>query len=86
MPTNKNVPVPSFLYAERSFDVLQNYCEGLKVPTETRFLLNDLHNRFELTGYRFHIQVQQLIVSLEESLNLNNSFSNLETLFSVFTS
>ena len=46
--------------------------------------LTDLQNRFDLTGNRFQRQVQQLIVSLEEILNLNNSFTNNEKLFSVF--
>ena len=58
----------------------------LKFQQKHDFCLTDLHNRFELTGYRFRRQVQQLIVSLEASLNLNDSFVNLETSFSVFTS
>jgi len=40
LPINQNVPVPSFLDAESSIAVLRNYCEGSKVPTETRFLLD----------------------------------------------
>ena len=40
MLINQNVPVPSFLNAESSDDVLLNYCDGLKVITETRFLLD----------------------------------------------
>ena len=39
MAINQNVPVPSFLYSESSVDVLRNYCEGFKVPTEPQFLL-----------------------------------------------
>ena len=35
MLINQNVPVPSFLNAESSDDVLRNYCDGLKVPTKT---------------------------------------------------
>ena len=37
---SQNVLVPSFLGAYISVDVLRNYCEGLKVPTETQFLLD----------------------------------------------
>ena len=40
MPITQNVPVPSFQNAESSVDVLRDYCEGAKVPTETRFLLD----------------------------------------------
>ena len=40
MHITQNVPVPSFQNAESSVDVLHNYCEGAKVPTETRFLLD----------------------------------------------
>ena len=36
----QKVPVPSFLYAESSVGVLINYCEGFKVPKETRFLID----------------------------------------------
>ena len=32
---NQNFPVPSFLDAESSAFLLHNYCEGLKVSTET---------------------------------------------------
>ena len=40
MLINQNVPASSFLNKESSADVLLNYCEGLKFPTETRFLLD----------------------------------------------
>ena len=40
IPINQNVPVPSFLDAKISVDVLRNYCKGLKVPTKTQFLLD----------------------------------------------
>ena len=37
IPINQSFTVPSFLDAESSVDVFQNYCEGLKVPIETEF-------------------------------------------------
>ena len=77
---NQNVLVPSFLDAESSAGVLRNYCEGLKVSTETWFCLANFHNSFGLIGYQFRRQVQQLIVSLEAIINLNDSFINLKTL------
>ena len=58
----------------------------LKFQQKHNFFLTDLQNRFELTGYLFQRQDQQLIVSLEANLNLNNLFINIETLFIVFTS
>ena len=57
----------------------------LKFQPKHDFCLADLHNRFELTNYQFQRKFQQLIVSLEASINLNYSFINPETLFSVFT-
>ena len=39
MMINQNSLLPSILDADISVDDLSNYCEGLKVPTETRFFL-----------------------------------------------
>ena len=50
MPINQNVPVPSFLYAASSVDVLHIYREGLKVPIENRFMLD---------GFAQHIQAHR---------------------------
>ena len=50
------------------------------------FCLTVFHNRFKRTGDKLQGQLQKLTVSLEASLNINNSFNNLEKLFSVFNS
>ena len=47
MQTNQNFPVPSFLDAESSVDVLHNYCEGLKVPIETQFFLDQFAHQIQ---------------------------------------
>ena len=39
IPINQNVPVLSFLDAEISVNALINYCDGLKVPKEEWFFL-----------------------------------------------
>ena len=57
-----------------------------KFQQKHNFCLTNLHNRLELTGNQLQIQLQQLILTFEASINLSNSFINLETLLSVFIS
>ena len=53
IPINQKIPVPSFLDAKSSVDVLRNYCEGLKVPTETRFFIGRFAQ--QIRDHRFPI-------------------------------
>ena len=43
----QNVPVSSFLDEESSVGVLLKYCEGFKVPKETRFLLDQFAQQIQ---------------------------------------
>ena len=63
IPTNQIFPVPSFLDAKSSVDVLRNYCEGLKVPIETQFLLD-----------QFAQQIQAIRLSITKTSPTIDSF------------
>ena len=54
IPINQNVPVPSCLDEESSVDILRNYYEGFKVPTETKNLLDWFSQ--QIRAHRLSIQ------------------------------
>ena len=64
MTININVPFPSSLDVEISVDVFRNYCGGFKVPTETRFLLDQFAQQ---------IRAHRLLI-LEKSPTIDNFF------------
>ena len=77
--------LPLYFYIQKA--LLMSYAITVMVQIfqhKHDFWLTKLHNRFDLTGYLFQLQVQKMMISLEPIMSLNDSFFNLKQLFSVF--